>query len=461
MTLRGLAIVLSPVILAIQMPIAFAEEPPEALLEIDHATGKASFFPLGKKCSEGREVASGKRVRLRTSRRLIISVHNSNRALYAYDLKLRDVESDEIATLKAAAKGFGPTIPDFLTTVVRDTKSVSVLPFDRLAKDLEKVRGLLAKSEAAETLVRLSIRDMEALEADYSSSTTPEDISTRLTELQKIVKTLQYTIVDEHGFFVRTDGSFLLVLRKEVRDAMAALAESYAHLNEAAETKDADTIEAAREVLDSKKEIAEALSNLQTLGANALTADQPYEFPPISVTLETGKSLLVTVTRRESSDESADLARNHLEFSLTVLPDWVIRPALGLSLLYSPESSFPTFEARETSQGDQFFESGEQDRQFTYGLVLGVTYRAIDWRDRKSQLAVWPIELTVNPSDDVKAFGLGTAVSWNMVKLGVGGLWTKHAVTVGTPPVKTRDTYGDSKLYISLSIFGWPPFVPE
>jgi hypothetical protein len=113
-------------------------------------------------------------------------------------------------------------------------------------------------------------------------------------------------------------------------------------------------------------------------------------------------------------------------------------------------------------------ESGTQDSRFTWGLTLGVTWRPVDGRDG-SGFAWWLPELTVNPSSDLKAVGVGTAVSYGILKLGAGALWTKHTSLDGqsvdqllpdASNLRTQDGYGPPRLYFCLSIFGWPPFEP-
>jgi hypothetical protein len=115
-----------------------------------------------------------------------------------------------------------------------------------------------------------------------------------------------------------------------------------------------------------------------------------------------------------------------------------------------------------------------QDSRFTYGLTLGLTlgltWRGLDWRE-KDGAAVWIPELTVNPSSEVRAVGAGAAFSWwKILKVGVGYLWTKHKVLDGlsegallerAEDLRVRDSYQDGKWYISISLIGWPPFLPE
>jgi hypothetical protein len=58
------------------------------------------------------------------------------------------------------------------------------------------------------------------------------------------------------------------------------------------------------------------------------------------------------------------------------------------------------------------------------------------------------------PSSD-RALGVGPALGWKALKLGVGALWTRHETPAGD------QTYGSPKLYLSLSVTGWEPFKAE
>jgi hypothetical protein len=77
-------------------------------------------------------------------------------------------------------------------------------------------------------------------------------------------------------------------------------------------------------------------------------------------------------------------------------------------------------------------------------------------------------ELTVNPTSDVRAIGLGGALSFGAAKLGIGALWTRHqsleaGQTIGTKLrdaafLRLGDTYGRPRAYFSFAITGWPLF---
>jgi hypothetical protein len=98
-----------------------------------------------------------------------------------------------------------------------------------------------------------------------------------------------------------------------------------------------------------------------------------------------------------------------------------------------------------------------------------------DWtsgRKKNKNWAIWLPEITINPSDDVRAVGVGAGISfWKVFKIGGGILWTRHKVLVGQSAgqplseeadLRLRDSYGKpEKWYVGISVIGWPPFLPD
>jgi hypothetical protein len=91
----------------------------------------------------------------------------------------------------------------------------------------------------------------------------------------------------------------------------------------------------------------------------------------------------------------------------------------------------------------------------------------LDHRDHGG-FAVWLPELTVNPSSDTRAVGVGFAFSFlRFVKIGGGYLWTRHTaldgqdvdqVLASKDALRTREAYGDPRWYWSFTLVGWAPF---
>ena len=137
---------------------------------------------------------------------------------------------------------------------------------------------------------------------------------------------------------------------------------------------------------------------------------------------------------------------------------------------------YPTFGTSKTTVTEdgkeverfRIVEKELEDRRFTYGLTLALTNHRFCTGNGAS--CGW-LDLTVNPSDDVKAFGLGLAWNWHRLRLGAGALWTKHSnlendlavddLLAAEGDLKTGTTYDDPEFYVSFSVIGWQPFVAE
>ncbi|MFN2398816.1 MAG: hypothetical protein ABR543_09305, partial [Gemmatimonadaceae bacterium] len=130
------------------------------------------------------------------------------------------------------------------------------------------------------------------------------------------------------------------------------------------------------------------------------------------------------------------------------------------------DARYPTFGIKDSAGMKVVAETGEQDSRYTYGLTLGLAPWFLDWRDTR-HVALWP-EVIINPSDDVKAIEFDMAATFYWLKLGAGLLWTRHPELtgghevgglIGASDIRTRNTYSDSKYFMSFSIVGWPPFL--
>lgn len=186
------------------------------------------------------------------------------------------------------------------------------------------------------------------------------------------------------------------------------------------------------------------------------------------VTLWEGKTVTASVAPR-GSPLLARHASAKYERSLAVLPDWIIRPALGVSLYHTPTGEFPKYGATTAPNSmKRIFVAGSQDARLLYGITLGFTYRYMDGRERKYPVALWLPEVFVNPLEQNRALGVGAGVSLSVFKLGVGYGWIKHQQLDGqrlddlltdANLLMTRDVYGKPLRYYSLSVTGWPPFL--
>ena len=190
-----------------------------------------------------------------------------------------------------------------------------------------------------------------------------------------------------------------------------------------------------------------------------LTDNQQY-----AVSLQEGKKITIKITPKSSPylHPLADL--DEKEFQISVVKDWRVHLGLGLSIFFSPRSTFPVYGTKSKGDSVAVTESSRLTNQVDYALSLGLGTKLL------RSFSIWFPELSINPSNKVQSLGLGGGISRGIFKLCAGVLWTKHAVLddqrladvlASADELKTKETYGfpsHGRFYIGISLIGWPPF---
>lgn len=219
--------------------------------------------------------------------------------------------------------------------------------------------------------------------------------------------------------------------------------------------------DAALATLASLERVATALSTART----SWETDTPFR-----VDVREGREATVTI----APSATAALARAAVYDPVTVkvraTPDWLIRPSVGLSLVHAPRAVYSDYEAVEVGSDVLVSDIAEVNRTFTYTLDLALTTRGLDRRDHGG-VTWWPLVLSLNPSDEVRAVGIGTGLSASLFRVGLGLLWTRNeqlpdGVEVGDTVTasslfRTQEAYFEdpARVYFSIAITGWPPFM--
>lgn len=230
-----------------------------------------------------------------------------------------------------------------------------------------------------------------------------------------------------------------------------------------------DLVTRADSALKDAPKTLSAARAVEALAVRIVHAKDRIPCESTTVRWDTGKELEIRVTPRQEAELAGLGMDNERVYKVRVLPHWEFHPSLGLSFLAVPRARYAEYEA--VKEGDEQYRisrSGRTDSRFDYALTLGLVNRRLDWR-RDRNVALWLPEITINPTKDVKLMALGAAASYRILKLGAGAAWTRHSVladqTVGdvvkSSEVPTRETYGKPKLYVSLSLMGLPPFLPD
>lgn len=220
---------------------------------------------------------------------------------------------------------------------------------------------------------------------------------------------------------------------------------------------------AAKKALEESGGVLTLAYATQALALRAANATSDWACDAVGVDWDKGRTVTVNITPR-TEPELARLAKNGpIAFKAEVQPRWFVSPSVGLALLYAPDAVFTTYGTNDVTGGKQIVDTGTQDKRVNYGLTLSLAWPWIqDWLP--SSVRVNLPDITINPSEDTRALGLGAGLTLGLFKVGSGLLWTKHSALDGqelgdvVSTLKSRDRYGRS-LYFSFSVVGWPPFL--
>jgi hypothetical protein len=224
----------------------------------------------------------------------------------------------------------------------------------------------------------------------------------------------------------------------------------------------------ADEVLSHHDELVAATYTVERLIATTSKAAAEFTCDTVQVSLSKGRELALRVGSREAPELARAGSLAGLEKTINVLPRWRIQPEVGISLLRAGGATYPNFGVVPAGDSVKVVRTGTQDSRYSYGFTLGASVSIPKRRGGTLPLSLAP-QLTVQPSDELKMFGVGGAVTVGWLRLGTGVLWTKHTalddglaeedILADAAFFRTRDSYSGSKRYMSITIVGWPPFM--
>lgn len=469
----------------------------QAILEIDHATGRASLRLSDS--DKGVAVRNGAALRLKWPDSIRVRVTNGNTALYRYSLDTREAAQPAEAVTGRVAdflKKFVPYLPEVAIATVGPPNGGrprgldapvyhSRLPAQAPPDASDRLRDALSAGRSAEHA--LAVLD----ERIYGQGGLHQSTATVLSTLELMraggdVEQLSRALSDSLTLTNKGCGgggaSERLPLTSELLTAVQTLMRSRRNLTIATALAGAElyTLDAQRALRDS----------LQRIGALADTAAADYEdiisaayaFERLALPIAhacaswNGRAVGIdSIERRvvvlkaepRSEPEVARVAtRGSSTFSLTLVSTPRVISSLGASLLVAPDATYPTFATRSATGGVQIFQNSTRDARFAWGLTFGLGWHMSSALTARG-MRFWAPEITFTPATEIKTLALGTAVSLGMVKLGAGAVWVRHTQLLGQTlgaviptkdDLRTGEAYGKGKLYISLSIFDVPPF---
>jgi hypothetical protein len=430
---------------------------PSQVIEIDHRT-KSATLVVGQGSTQGRTpIKPDGEVRLGGDRRALIRITGTNSALHECTVTQTRTTVPEMEQLRGFLSAFSPyalDLSDVFRTLSEHPDTLAPSSRDDLEAAREEVGAQLGRlNHAVSSMNTVRASTFHTLERMRSSSTPVEYLALDLGNincagsctafLNKILETLRELIPATQTLNSRLEG------------------------NPVATAQQKKTANDAGAVLDKADAIVAAAYSTVRLFELASTARSIIDCEEVRVSWTQGRDLIVSVAPRKLSETQRVANQPPLEFKAKALPRFRIAPAVGLALLYAPDASYPKFGTVKVADSVEIIDAGTQNSRVTYGLTLGARLQGLG----TERIALHLPELTINPSNDVRAIGLGGALSYGVLKLGGGGLWTRHSTLddqhIGMKLrdaafLRTSDRYdplNDPNWYLSLSVVGWPPFL--
>jgi hypothetical protein len=431
------------------------------------------------------EVEDGESARIPHRRSLFVLVSKTNTALYDIELGNEKVETPEIAILNQFLTGLGPYFTELSVAIagppaapvkgdeLRERGEAVLQALNRLDQLL--YASTLTSSADVKSGISLTSLQMQLLRA-LELMRTPDSIAPARAALRGDLtraQALQPALTErDEGSDRRLSlvGDLLVaypILSERRQLLQASLAKEQA--KDPANRAPTPELDRAGKILDQgtkalteSDKVMSAAYAMERMTLLTVDAASVVLVDSVKITADTGRKLTLTLSPRKA-DMVARLVGDEESLTVTALPRWHVRPAVGLAFLVAPDARYSRFGTTEVGDSVAIVASDEQDSRFTWGLTLSATFPFLT----RGRMAFWP-EITINPSSDLKAFAVGGAFSYSSFKVGAGMLFTKHSDLVGqeldqhlpsADDLRTRETYGDPKLYLSVSVFSRPPFV--
>lgn len=387
---------------------------------LDQSTGRVAAWLDSKPL----EWAGGEPLRVAPGSEIVAEVTHTNTALYGFRIETSETEAPDVAALRA----FMPALQAYVPGLVTGALSMEMIP-EREAADPIPTE-LKAIASAMDTVRVVELVTLSALDAMGRDGPFAGDVRRLREATGKYLSAADTT-------------------RLRVRDGLLAHLGRLATLLAATTATDASA-RAGRTALAHANEMLAHVTGVESLVTAARVASDSWQGAVGVVSASKSKTVVLTVEPQASPILQGLPLAGRMRASLDVEPRWPIHPNVGLGLLVSPGSTFPTYDVSTNGGSATVSQTGSVDERVTYGLSLALTPDAL--YGRRHGFSYWLAELTLNPSENVSAVGLGSAVSWRALKLSGGWLWTKHQAVSGA---RVEETYGSPEGFVAIAVAGW------
>lgn len=460
-----------------QDQLSTAAERDTAWVEIDQATRTAWLRTVRRGSTQivSEPIHPESDFRIRPGRATSVRVINSNSALYTCALAQTRSTVPEVEQ----SKGFLAALETYLTGASPLADMDPFAGMQAMRAELMNPRISAAEPSGDNELRRARDAVIEHLGRLRESAAATNEVRGRTLSVLDRMRAPDANIADISKAYRLSMGcedctrqAFVAATVSNVEAFIPVATRLEALVREPARTPSEEDLEVAanaQKVLEHVDDMIAAAYATERLTGLVAHASSQVACDNVEVGRTAGRNLVITVAPRALPETQRIADRPSLEFKAKALPRFKIAPFAGLSLLYAPGAVYDKFgTVKAPGDSAEVIESDSQNARWTYGLTLGAR---LDGIVRNENMSVYLPELTINPSDDVRAIGLGGSVSVSAVKIGVGALWTRHQRLSGQQVgqrlrdpafLNTEDRYDplDSpNLYISFSIVGWPPFL--
>jgi hypothetical protein len=220
--------------------------------------------------------------------------------------------------------------------------------------------------------------------------------------------------------------------------------------------------ERARRALTDFDPIVASVYHVEHLVSLVANACPTWSAGSYRVKVTEGEHVTVQIVPRTEAEIARVAERGPTTYEVTLEPRIVVEPALAFAAFGAPRATYTTYATRPITGGTEIYEAGTRDQRFALGATLGFTGPWLDRRETKG-IALWLPELAVGVSGGRPVLGVGPALSWNRIKVGVGALWvsrqTLHAAKVGDvlkagTEVPLDDSFAKPQFFLSVAAFG-------
>jgi len=469
-----------PLLVAAALPLAAQER--SGVVEIDHASGRAQFIYTDGRRTDTTNVGVNPTVRVPRGVMVQVRVVGTNSALYRFATEQASVPVPDFESVKSLVIRSAPYMPELRSVAsaidgrgggddvaeavaamaetdrvaIVDATSgmkVAIARVDRAVHGRAGIQQLLTTTLYALERMRLGTAP-EAAAADLrallpQAVSCGSDAPVRLSTAQELLA----------GVF-------------EAARAQASLSDAIAgpaYFTQAGWKSAYDSalvVESrAQQIVGDFEGLVTTAYRLERITGVVAGACSRMDVGSVTPSVGTGRTLTVNVTPRGETELARVADRGADVWTVTVQPRVMVSPSLSIGGLASPQGRLPLYGTAPAGGGSEVVRTGSSDARFSAAGMLGLTYGFLDRREING-FAVWLPELVVG-AGDTPTFGVGAAVSWNFLRVGVGGAWMRYRGLNGmsegdvlTDPseLRTSDTYGKPRMYLTVSVFDWSPW---